>query len=407
MNVFSRKLDVMPNTGFLNGLRALAAFAVLACHVMIWSGWSSFGVPLLPGPGAVAKMAVDLFMILSGFLMAFNAHKRINEPMTRPDSWSKFYIRRFFRIAPGYYASLIVALLLSKPFLSGYATLADRLPGLAESFYNGKAIHYSVMNILLHVTFLFGLLPDWSFSTQLPDWSLGLEMQFYVIFPLLTVVAMRWGVLRLCIPMVPLCLIATALLAPRFREPSLILFKLPVFYAGMLLFYACVASQRKEKLALNSVALLLTLTQVQFYGKVGALLVLAPLLIAFKCTIPGNALARQLDWAIGRVLDNRFTRFGSDLSYPVYLFHGFFIATVGGALFGNRAFVAWDPHARTAILFVGVLVGTIGASIIVHMLIEKPGIKAGKYLVGLLKRRAGDDGLAAQLEAARASRRAD
>ncbi|MEK8092031.1 acyltransferase [Methylocystis sp. IM3] len=397
----------MPNTGFLNGLRALAAFSVLACHVMIWSGWSSFGVPLLPGPGAVAKMAVDLFMILSGFLMAFNAHKRINEPMTRLDSWSKFYIRRFFRIAPGYYASLVVALLLSKPFLSGYATLADRLPGLAESFYNGKAIDYSATNILLHVTFLFGLFPEWSFSTQLPDWSLGLEMQFYVIFPLLTVVAMRWGVLRVCIPMVPLCLIATALLAPGFREPSLILFKLPVFYAGMLLFFASVSSQKQEKLALNSVALLLTLTQVQFYGKVGVLLVLAPLLIAFKCATPGNAVARQLDWAIGRVLDNRFARVGSDLSYPVYLFHGFFIAIIGGALFGSGAFVALDPHARTAILFVSVLVGTVGASIIVHRFVEKPGINAGKHLVGLLKRPEGDDGVAARLAVARASRRAD
>ena len=61
------------NTGFLDGLRALAAFSVLTCHCMIWSGWPGSGIPLLPGPGMLAKMAVDLFMIISGFLMAYNA----------------------------------------------------------------------------------------------------------------------------------------------------------------------------------------------------------------------------------------------------------------------------------------------------------------------------------------------
>lgn len=66
----------MVDTGFLNGLRALAAFCVLTCHCMIWSAWPGFGLPsIVPGPGLASKLAVDLFMLISGLLMVFVAHE--------------------------------------------------------------------------------------------------------------------------------------------------------------------------------------------------------------------------------------------------------------------------------------------------------------------------------------------
>ncbi len=35
----------------------------------------------------------------------------------------------------------------------------------------------------------------WNFRTPLPDWSIGLEMQFYAIFPVLMLVVRRFGAL--------------------------------------------------------------------------------------------------------------------------------------------------------------------------------------------------------------------
>src|SRR5512139_1058013 len=99
---------------YLNGLRGVAALWVLVAHCMIWGGWT-----LTPIPDA--KIAVDLFMMISGFLMVTNAGQRATaEPMERPSSWISFYVRRFFRLAPAYYLSLWLAVALSGPFLDGY-----------------------------------------------------------------------------------------------------------------------------------------------------------------------------------------------------------------------------------------------------------------------------------------------
>lgn len=59
-----------------------------------------------------AGLAVDLSMMLSGFLMAHHfLLRRQREPWTDPDTWTTFWIRRLFRIAPVYYLLLVVALL--------------------------------------------------------------------------------------------------------------------------------------------------------------------------------------------------------------------------------------------------------------------------------------------------------
>ena len=61
---------------FINVFRAGAAYWVLCAHCMIWGGW--FWLPLPP-----AKSAVDLFMMISGYLMAANASARSRaEPLT-------------------------------------------------------------------------------------------------------------------------------------------------------------------------------------------------------------------------------------------------------------------------------------------------------------------------------------
>ncbi|HEY8094565.1 MAG TPA: acyltransferase, partial [Methylobacter sp.] len=353
---------------------------------MIWSGWPGLGLPIFPSPGIAAKLAVDLFMILSGFLMALNAHERsAKEPISRLSSWVRFYIRRIFRISPAYYISLIVAVLLAEYFLHGYQLLADRIPGLNDSIYNGKNITYTAENIWMHVTFVFGLLPAWAFSTQLPDWSLSLEMQFYLVFPALSFLIARFGALKIFAILVPICMFATAQLRSIFPEPSFLLFKLPVFCAGMLLCYATIVSSYSERLVLRLVALALTLTQIQFYGKGAVWVTLAASSIAL---ITVERRSHDIFYVLQKkcigLLDNRIMQFGSDISYSVYLFHGFFIAIVGSALFRNQTFSTLNPHLRTVIFFVTVLIGTLVVSTLVHRVIEMPGIKAGRRVISRL-----------------------
>jgi peptidoglycan/LPS O-acetylase OafA/YrhL len=380
----------MFKTGYLNGLRALAAFSVLTAHCMIWSGWPGFGLPHVPEsgagePGAAAKMAVDLFMILSGFLMVLNVHQRsATEPMSKLNSWFIFYIRRFFRIAPTYYVSIIVAVLLAGPIIEGLDTLSHRIPWMDKINYNANGIKYTIENILLHVTFVFGLFPVWVDAVTLPDWSLSLEMQFYLVFPALMLLSNRFGMLKVCALLVPICMFATAMWRLNFPEPSLLLFKLPVFCVGMLLCHATIVSARSERFVLRLAAVALTLTQFQFYGRgtIGIMAVAA--FIAVLTVEARGGVFATLQQRILGILDNRITQLWSDMAYSVYLFHGFFIAIIGGALFHSPTFVAFNPHARTAILFVAVLIGTIVVSTFVHRVIEMPGIKAGRRVISRL-----------------------
>ena len=89
---------------------------------MISGGW--YGIPL-PSP----KIVVDLFMMISGYLMAANACARNHfEPLATPRNWLRFWLRRFFRIAPAYYLSLALAIAASSYFLVGYEELQNLNP---------------------------------------------------------------------------------------------------------------------------------------------------------------------------------------------------------------------------------------------------------------------------------------
>ena len=76
----------------------------------------------------------------------------------------QFYIRRFYRIAPLFYFSLLVWLTLNILFLG---TKPD------------------LQTFILNITFLFGLVPGAHESLVWAGWSIGIEMLFYAIFPLL------------------------------------------------------------------------------------------------------------------------------------------------------------------------------------------------------------------------------
>src|SRR5687768_12405012 len=91
--------------GCLDGMRGLAALWVVIGHVLILCQW---GVPIVATP----EYAVDLFMMISGFLMFYQMSLRAErEPLNKSSSWFRFWIRRFFRIAPVYYVVLAIAFL--------------------------------------------------------------------------------------------------------------------------------------------------------------------------------------------------------------------------------------------------------------------------------------------------------
>src|SRR5579864_6613418 len=209
----------------LDGLRGLAALWVLLAHCMIWGGWYWHR---MPDP----KIAVDVFMILSGYLMVHQWYaKREEDGKVTSTTIVRFYIRRFFRIAPLYYAVVIFTFASSRWFIHGYEMLkaANHLWGV----FDFGTMHFDWASFVAHVTFLFGLMPRYASSICLPDWSIGLEMQFNAAFPLLLLGFRRVGVVATVIG----CVVMTRLwgrYGVAFPEPSFLLIKLNVFLVGML-----------------------------------------------------------------------------------------------------------------------------------------------------------------------------
>ncbi|MBN4072032.1 acyltransferase, partial [bacterium AH-315-F18] len=148
----------------LDGLRAIAILLVLVTHAAqhipglswVWGGreWLFF---LYNG-----WMGVDLFFVLSGFLIVDLLLREIEK--TGTISFWNFYIKRFFRIVPPFYVVVFFIVV-----------------GLApDVFYEGKPVP-GVFDVLSQLAFLgnYHVVPGLAFS-----WSLSIEEQFYLVCPL-------------------------------------------------------------------------------------------------------------------------------------------------------------------------------------------------------------------------------
>jgi peptidoglycan/LPS O-acetylase OafA/YrhL len=361
---------------FITAFRALAALWVLASHCMIWGGWHP-----LPLPNA--KLAVDLFMMLSGFLMAANADARWRlEPLTDGGARLRFWVRRYFRIAPAYYLALALAVVTSAHFLEGYLHLqALKQPAwIGAELDNSPESHdFSLWNILMHLTFAFGLSPRASSSTLLPDWSLALEMQFYLTFPLIYLLARRAGYVAMIAGLSAFAIFISDLgsLRSAFADPSLLVFALQYFLAGIAC-YRLLTAQLTLPYALTllcvSLAALLYVHWLTDHPFTVGVLFLALCLFGWlerSGTTPGPFVA---------LFRSRAVTFASETSYSVYLFHGFFISGFG-LLLKYTPVGALSIQQRTVAMFLFVLPLSYAVAYLVLRWIERPGIDFGKRVL--------------------------
>jgi len=376
---------------FINGFRAIAAFWVVTAHCVIW-GYNGYSY-LIPNP----KLAVDIFMIVSGFLMALNVNFReAREPLHSPHTWLVFYIRRYFRLAPAYYFSLLMAVLLSEYFLAGY----DSLMTINESFwpknsgYDPKKISYSIENIMAHITFVFGLIPKYAFSTMLPDWSLSLEMQFYFAFPFLYLAMQKWGHLRIgllasilgwgLVKVINEIIWLTGE-GGGFPEPSILPMKIQYFVIGILIYEIGYNKLLAKKDTFLYVALALILSLME-YKRYHYQVMLLPLTVVVMLLLQNN----QITWwpikILRRFFATKYLHIASDSSYAVYLFHGFFISLSGLLLINSSELMALHPFARVSLMWVFVTFFSYLFAYIIFIAIEKPGIKLGKSVVTYFNR---------------------
>lgn len=151
----------------LDGLRAVAVLSVIAFHL---------SPKILPG----GYFGVDIFFVLSGYLIT-NVIWR--EAVNKQFSIVRFYERRIRRIFP----ALIVLLIVVSACAIGLLLPID-LTGFARSVF--AALTFVANIYFWRSTNYFSQLAGE--KPLLHVWSLGVEEQFYIIFPLLVILCVRW-----------------------------------------------------------------------------------------------------------------------------------------------------------------------------------------------------------------------
>ncbi|HEU4553672.1 MAG TPA: acyltransferase [Chitinophaga sp.] len=151
----------------LDHLRALAIALVFICH------YRMFGHPdWANAAGSFGWTGVDLFFVLSGYLIAAQLFKRLQQG--RGISLREFYIKRFFRILPAYLVVLTV-----------YFTV----PAFKE--FEGLAPLWKFLTFTQNFRLDLGTSRAFSHA-----WSLCIEEQFYLLLPLTLLLITRWNVPR-------------------------------------------------------------------------------------------------------------------------------------------------------------------------------------------------------------------
>lgn len=171
--------------GDIQGLRAVAVGAVVLYHA---------GVPFLPG----GYIGVDVFFVISGFLIT--SHLLTGLRRDGRVHFGTFYARRVRRILPASFVVLIVSVLAA---LIWYPPLLMRevwMGALATAFY--------VPNLLFAAQGT-NYLAETTPSLFQHYWSLGIEEQFYLLWPLLLFIGYR--LLRKPKPLFAVLLVAVAL----------------------------------------------------------------------------------------------------------------------------------------------------------------------------------------------------
>ena len=144
----------------IDGLRAFAVITVIINH---------FNKEILPN----GYLGVDIFFVISGFVITSSLYQRPSENFK--DFISGFYERRIKRLVPALsvfvlIVSFTICLFNREPYLSLWTGLAS-LFGLSNLYLLDKATDYFAQSTELNV-----------FTHT---WSLGVEEQFYILFPFL------------------------------------------------------------------------------------------------------------------------------------------------------------------------------------------------------------------------------
>jgi peptidoglycan/LPS O-acetylase OafA/YrhL len=410
----------------LDGVRGLACLAVISFHLNLWSYYGQVWSALPGDMGAVVtslalvgESGVLLFFILSGVLL-FLPYARAMLFESPWPSTQQYYLRRFFRVLPGYYVALFLMLLFIAP---------EYL----------QPDHREALWLFLTMRMDFPLTYQ---QINPPFWTLAIEFQFYLLLPLIAAiigrivtrgtVKQRLGKLVLCLLVIFTWGVLTRYWGLRVANTSQLDFLLPhktwdaihpyiygnegkffeAFATGMLIATAYTYLQNasaKEKLNrrvrnLSPAILalgLLVITAVAIWH-FHAFFVPIHFLDRYNDLImPNLNMYIYIGYTVGyglclfavmhgsdrlkRPLERSWLRWVGLASYSLYVWHDAFILYFFGSFLPRFKSLGWSHLALYATFVLWIIVTAVPIATIVYRRVEVPGIRAGEKLYKLVK----------------------
>jgi peptidoglycan/LPS O-acetylase OafA/YrhL len=163
----SKTAKPMARRAEIDGLRAMAVLPVLIVHA---------GFRWLPG----GFLGVDIFFVISGYLITGILRREIADDRF---SMLQFYERRARRILPALFVVLMAAT-ITAPFVM----LSQDFKHFGQSLF---AVNVFMSNMLFAREGGYFDAPS-EFKPLLHTWSLGVEEQFYILFPAILFIVLRY-----------------------------------------------------------------------------------------------------------------------------------------------------------------------------------------------------------------------
>lgn len=320
-----------PYRAEIDGLRAVAVGGVVAHHA---------GLAALPG----GFTGVDVFFVISGYLIT----GIIAAEMTAGtfSQW-RFLERRLRRIVP----ALAVMLAVTAPVAWAIQTPEDFKP-FAQSL---TAAALFASNLLFAQKANYFVSDD-GMKPLLHTWTLGVEEQFYLVFPLLLIACRRWRPGAM-LPLVGLLGLASFILAmaAASRSPLLAFYLLPTRLWEFALGAACAlwpapqgaAARGRSALALGGLGLIaagyfLINPDTPAPGAMFLLPTIGTVLV-IRFAYPANAA--------GRLLSARPLVWLGLVSFGTYLWHQPLLAMARYSWFGDLPLLATLMLVAASVLF--------------------------------------------------------
>lgn len=350
---------------WVDGLRGIAILMVIAVH----AGHGIAGEKsLVKSLFSFGGFGVQLFFVASALTLCMSLDRSIGQP-----NWlAKYCVRRYFRIAPMYYLGIVLYFFWS--FAKNYvqAGVIAPLP------------NYTVFNVFANVVFIHSFVPA-AYNSIVPGgWSIGVEMVFYVLFPLLFVAYRRFKsplllTLALLVAAYGVAWWAQKLTGASTTSDDFMYFNVSnqvhVFIVGILGYYYFSALQRLPKLVTLGLMGFCAYTALQIWDfAIPNARYLA--LIAFACAFVLLAVLMAGAPNTGKWLQEIGRR-----SFSMYVLHFFVMNIIDYTFNGRVGLLMSYPNAKALLHFGVAVLAAYGLAGLAKALIEDRFIAIGGRII--------------------------